>query len=185
MNTEKKKDYYVEAHNQIIGWTENCDTKASVILAFIGVLVSVVFTSEYILGAIETQIKNIITYWHDGIGNFSILSTMMFISLFGFVAFMCLCCYYSILSLKANIRCADDSIIFFAKIALNTKEDYLEKVNKMTDEEFESDKLSQIHNCAVICDNKFKNYNKSIKYLSFGLLCFICFILFTIILKAI
>lgn len=185
MNAEKKQDYCVEAHNQIIGWTENCDTKASIVLAFIGVLVSVVFTSEYILGTIGTQINNIITYWRDGTGTFSILSTMMFISLLGFVTFMSLCCYYSILSLKANTKCTDDSIIFFGKIAQNTKEDYLEKVNKMTDEEFESDKLSQIHNCAVICDNKFKNYNKSMKYLSFGLLCFICFILFTMILKAI
>lgn len=185
MNTEKKKDYYVEAHNQIIGWTENCDTKASIVLAFIGVLVSVVFTSEFILDTIRGQIHNIITYWRDGSGTFSILSTMMFVSLLGFVTFMSLGCYYSILSLKANIKCADESIIFFGRIALNTKEDYIEKVNKMTEEEFETDKLSQIHNCAVICDNKFKNYNKSMKYLSFGLLCFICFILFTIILKAI
>ena len=185
MNTEQKNNYSIEVHNQIIGWTENCDTKASIVLAFIGVLVSVVFTSEFILGTIGAQINNIITYWRDGSGSFSILSTMMFVSLLGFVTFMSLCCYYSILSLKANIKCADDSIIFFGKIALNTKEEYIEKVNKMAEEEFETDKLSQIHNCATICDNKFKNYNKSMKYLSFGLLCFICFILFTIILKAI
>ena len=185
MNAENKKGYCVEAHNQIIGWTENCDTKASIILAFIGVLTSIVFTSEFILDTIGTQINNIITYWRDSSGTFSILSTMMFVSLIGFVIFMSLCCYYSISSLKANTKCADDSIIFFGRIALNSKEDYIEKVNKMTDEDFESDKLSQIHNCAIICQNKFRNYNNSIKYLSSGLMCFICFILFAILLKAI
>ena len=53
MDTTHKKDYCTEIHNQIIGWTGNCDTKASIVLAFIGVLVSITFTSEYLLGTIE------------------------------------------------------------------------------------------------------------------------------------
>lgn len=35
MNTEENKEYYTEVHNQIIGWTGNCDTKASIVLAFV------------------------------------------------------------------------------------------------------------------------------------------------------
>ena len=186
MDNMQKKEYSTETHNQIIGWTSNCDTKASIILAFIGILVSIAFTSEYLLGAIETQFNNIITYWRVGFGSFSFLSTMMFISLIGFVSFMGLCCYHAIKSLKANIKCDGDSIIFFGKIAeYKTKEDYIEHVNNITDEDLEKDKLSQIHNCAIICNNKFKHYNKSIKHLLIGLLFFVCFILFTIILNAI
>ena len=39
MNKIENKDYYNEIHNQIIGWTSNCDTKSSIIIAFVGVLV--------------------------------------------------------------------------------------------------------------------------------------------------
>ena len=60
MNTEENKEYYTEVHNQIIGWTGNCDTKASIVLAFVGVLVSITFTSEYLLTTIDNQVKNII-----------------------------------------------------------------------------------------------------------------------------
>lgn len=183
MNNEQKEKYSIEVHNQIIGWTSNCDTKASIILAFIGILVSITFTSEYLLGGVQTEIENIINYWKNGIGGFSLLSTLMFLSLFGFVIFTLLCCYFAISSLKANIECPDDSIIFFGKIAELSKEKYIERVNSVTEEEFEQDKLSQIHICAEICKGKFKFYNKSIKCLKWGLLLFICFVFFVILLK--
>lgn len=184
MDTTHKKDYCTEIHNQIIGWTGNCDTKASIVLAFIGVLVSITFTSEYLLGTIEKQIRNIIIYWRDNCGYFSISSTLMFVSLIGFTLFMSLCCYYAISSLRANVICPDDSIIFFGKIANLSKEEYIDKVRGVTDEEIEYDKLSQIHTCAKICNDKFVFYNQSIKYLCIGLLLFVCFVLFSIILKA-
>lgn len=184
MNTEQKEKISVEVHNQIIGWTENCDTKASIVLAFIGVLVSIAFTSEYLLETIETQVSSIIIYWRDGIGTFCITSTMMFVSLLGFITFIGLGCYYSIKSLRANIECPNDSIIFFGKIADLSQEEYIEKIKKITEDDFEQDKLSQIHICAKICEKKFENYKKSIVHLSIGLLFFVCFILFVIILKA-
>lgn len=179
----EKKDYCTELHNQIIGWTSNCDTKASIVLAFIGILVSITFTSEYLLVGVQTEIENIINYWKNGIGGFSLLSTFMFLSLFGFVISTLLCCYYVISSLKANLECPNDSIIFFRKIAELSKEDYIERVNSITDDEFEQDKLSQIHICAKICEEKFDFYNKSIKHLKWGLLLFVCLVFFVVLLK--
>ncbi len=179
----EKKDYCTELHNQIIGWTSNCDTKASIVLAFIGILVSITFTSEYLLVGVQTEIENIINYWKNGIGGFSLLSTFMFLSLFGFVISTLLCCYYVISSLKANLECPNDSIIFFRKIAELSKEKYIERVNSLSEEEFDQDKLSQIHICAKICDEKFKFYNKSTKYLKWGLLLFVCLVFFVVLLK--
>lgn len=185
MNITQKNEYCTETHNQIIGWTSNCDTKASIVLAFIGVLVSIAFTSEYLLSAIETQVSNIIIYWRDGIGTFCIPSTMMFVSLIGFVLFMGLCCYNAISTLNANTKCKSNSIIFFGKIARKSEDEYIEQVNNTTDKEYESDKLSQIYTCAKICAKKFENYKKSIVHLSIGLLFFVCFIISVIMLKAI
>ena len=180
---KQKNVYSTEVLNQIIGWTSNCDTKASIILAFIGILVSVTFTSEYLLGGVQTEIENIINYWKNGTGGFCLLSTLMFLSLSGFVISMLLCCYYAITSLKANLKCNYDSIIFFGKIAKLSEEKYIERVNSITEEEFEQDKLSQIHICAKICNEKFKFYNKSIKYLKWGLSLFVWFVFFVILLK--
>lgn len=183
MNDEQKEKFSVEVHNQIIGWTENCDTKASIVLAFIGVLVSITFTSEYLLEGIQTEIGNIINYWKDGIGGFSLLSTLMFLSLFGFVIFMFFCFLFAISSLRANVKCPEDSIIFFGKIAELPKDKYIKKVKSITEEEFEKDKLIQIHTCATICNNKFKSYNNSIQCLKWGLSLFVCFVFFVILLK--
>ena len=184
MNTEENKEYYTEVHNQIIGWTGNCDTKASIVLAFVGVLVSITFTSEYLLTTIDNQVKNIILYWNDGIGQFSLIATLMFITLIGLAISMSCCCCFVIKSLKANIKCIDNSIIFFGKIANLSKEQYINRVKMISVEDYHNDKLSQIHNCATICDTKFKLYNKSIKHLMIGLLFFISFILSVIILNA-
>jgi hypothetical protein len=180
----EKKDYYTELHNQIIGWTNNCDTKASIVLAFMGILVSITFTSDYILSGVEIEIKNIIDYWQNGIGSFNLLSFCMFLALIGFVLTMTRCCLFAISSLKANVTCPNNSIIFFGKIAELTLDNYIEKVNDITNEGYEQDKLSQIHICATICNNKFMSYNKSIKYLCMGLFLFVCFVFFIIILKS-
>lgn len=179
-----KKDYYAEVHNQIIGWTNNCDTKASIVLAFVGVLVSIAFANDYILDTISVQVENILRFWSDGIGEFSVISTIMFISLGGVLIFMGICFYFAISALKANINCSDDSIIFFGKIARLSKGAYFDKVKNTTDNEYQQDKLSQIYNCATICSAKFKYYNKSIGALLKGLLSFVAFIVCVIILNA-
>ena len=150
-----KNEEMNEVHNQIIGWTNNCDTKSSIILAFIGVLVSIAFTSDYILQTIESQIQNIIRYWSDGIGLFSLSATLMFIFLLCFIILIGISSAYSIGALMANVKCIDDSIIFFGKIATKTKEEYIEQAQDISDVDYEKDKLIQIYNCSKICNNKF------------------------------
>lgn len=180
-----KDDEMNEVHNQIIGWTNNCDTKSSIILAFIGVLVSIAFTSDYILQTIESQIQNIICYWNDGIGSFSLPATLMFLFLLSFTILIGVSSVYSIAALTANIKCKDDSIIFFGKITTKTKEEYIEQAQNISDEEYKKDKLIQIYNCSKICDNKFLCYNHSIAYLRYSLLSFVGFVLSVIIINAI
>lgn len=185
MKAQNRKDYSIETHNQIIGWTSNCDTKASIVLAFIGVLVSITFTSDYLLKSIETQVNNIIVYWRVGTGTFSISATLLFASLICFIILIGLSFFHAISSLKANTKCDNDSIIFFGKIAnCTTKEEYIEKVNNITDKDLETDKLSQIFTCATICNKKFELYNKSVMFLYMGLFLFVCFVFFAIISKS-
>ncbi len=180
-----KTDEMNEVHNQIIGWTNNCDTKSSIVLAFIGVLVSIAFTSDYILQTIESQIHNIIVYWRDGIGSYSLSATLMFIFLVGFIVSIGISGAYSIAALTAIVKCIDNSIIFFGKIAMKTKKEYIIMAQNISDEEYEKDKLTQIYNCSQICNNKFNCYNHSIMYLKYSLYSFVGLVLCIIILNAI
>ena len=184
MDKKKKKEYCASVHEQIVSWTENCDTKASIILAFIGVVATIVFSSDYILGTIESQVSDIITYWYDGIGYFSILSTLMFVSLFGCVSMIGASCCFIISVLIPRLNGPDGSIIFFKGIAKTGEEDYIAKVNLMSDEDLELDKLTQIYTCAKICDEKFSAYRKGIKYLWISLICLIAFVFMVILLNA-
>ena len=157
-----KDDEMNEVHNQIIGWTNNCDTKSSIILAFIGVLVSIAFTSDYILQTIESQIQNIICYWNDGIGSFSLPATLMFLFLLCFTILIGVSSVYSIAALTANIKCKDDSIIFFGKITTKTKEEYIEQAQNISDEEY---KNIDIELSATKRSEKDKSYNSEEKNL--------------------
>lgn len=185
MKNKDRLEFENEVHNQIIGWTNNCDTKSSIILAFVGVLVSIVFTSEYILNTIIKQIDNIVVYWCKGIGEFSFWATIMFVFLVAFVVLIGFSFIYSIKALKANIKCLDDSIIFFAKIASKTKDEYIDQVKYSTDEEIETDKLTQVYNCSQICNTKFYNYNRSVTYMKISLFVLLGFISSMILVNAI
>lgn len=180
-----KTDEMNEVHNQIIGWTNNCDTKSSIVLAFIGVLVSIAFTSDYILQTIETQIENIICYWSDSIGSFSLSAAFMFLFLLCFIVLIGISSAYSIAALTANVKCIDNSIIFFGKIATKTKDEYIEQAQSISNKEYEKDKLTQIYNCSQICNDKFYRYNHSVLYLKYSLLSFVGFVSCVIILNAI
>lgn len=180
-----KTDEMNEVHNQIIGWTNNCDTKSSIVLAFIGVLVSIAFTSDYILQTIESQIENIICYWSYGIGSFSMTATFMFLFLLCFIVLIGISSAYSIAALTANVKCIDNSIIFFGKIATKTKEEYITMAKNISDEVYEKDKLTQIYNCSQICNDKFNYYNHSILYLKYSLGSFVGFVFCIIMLNAI
>lgn len=184
MNPNYKNELTSEIHDQIIRWTENCDTKSSIILAFIGVILSILFTSEFILNTLTEQIHNIIIYYCNKMGNFSLSSTLMFVSLFSFLILVFISCHFLIKSLKANINCSDDSLLYFGKIAQVSKKEYIDKFCKTSEIDLKLDKLSQIQICAKICLDKFVYYNKSITYLKVSIIIFIFFIIFLMFVKA-
>ncbi|MCH5242704.1 MAG: hypothetical protein J1F67_09840 [Muribaculaceae bacterium] len=184
MDPVYKDEITSDIHDQIIRWTENCDTKSSIILAFIGVILSILFTSEFILNTLTEQIHNIIIYYCNKIGDFSLRSTLMFVTLISFLILVFISCNFLIKSLKANINCSEDSLLFFGKIAQFTKEEYINKFRDTSEIDLKLDKLSQIYICAKICMNKFFYYNKSITYLKASIIIFIFFIIFLIVVKA-
>lgn len=173
MNKKEKKEYSNQTHNQIIGWTENCDTKASILIAFIGVFVSIFFTSDYILSTLQNLIKTVFSYWRDEVGGFDLLFffTFLFLAVTLFFIGWAIILLFDVVAGKT--KCNEDSIIFFGKIHDKSLTEYLESVDTVTDDDLLKDRLQQIHNCSKRCAEKFANYNKATKKVKWGLL-FLC-----------
>ncbi|WP_291527852.1 hypothetical protein [Bacteroides sp. UBA939] len=170
MDKQAKKDYGIEIHNQVIGWTENCDTKASILIAFLGIFVSILFTSDYVLSSLQELISPIFIYWKTGNGGFHFFSLTIFILLGLSVFFMgsTIVLLFNVLSGKTI--CNENSNIFFGKIQEQPIDEYLNKIDTIDEEEVLKDGFIQIHNCSKRCAEKFSNYNKAVVKTKWGLL---------------
>lgn len=181
---ENKLEYANEVHNHVIGWTGNCDSKASFILAFVGVIIPLILTSDYIIGSLEKLLSEFLGYWINEKGEFSLIALFMFVSLCTTIFFVgkCIVCQISCLTARLNENTA--SIIFFRSISEQSYEDYVTLVDTKTDDDYLHDKLKQIHICSTICTTKFGKYNKGVKAIKIGLLFFSLFVVFAIIFNA-
>jgi len=181
MDNSEKKEFGSEIHNQIIGWTENCDTKASIMIAFLGIFASIFFTSDYILNSIEKLASNIVLFWQTGQGSFSFLAFAIFI----FLGFSILFIIWAILLLfnvlAGKIKCEVDSIIFFQQIQNQPLNSYIEKIDIANDESVIKDKFTQIYNCSKRCTEKFDKYNKAVNKIKWILLFLLLFMIHIVI----
>jgi hypothetical protein len=182
MKISEKKELGTEIHNQIIGWTENCDTKASIMIAFLGIFASIFFTSDYILNSIEELVTNITLYWQTGQGGFSFFGLIIFVFLGLTILFITWAVLLLFTVLAGKTKCEENSILFFQQIQNQSLSDYLEKVETLNDESIIKDRYTKIYNCSKRCAEKFDKYNKSVSKirwaLSFLLLFIICIVIF-------
>ena len=182
MSEEYRKAQIEEAQNildRIIGFINNCDQKAGIMLATIGVMIAVGCTSDSF-----TELKRIV----DEIMKFKgCRDYAFFIWIIVSVSSLCFGLYKIILSLTA---CIDPnilkekgiseikSIIFFGDISnRNDFNDFKKDFTDTSVEEYLNDLLSQIYINSHICDRKFENYNKGRTNFIRGLSNFLAFAL--------
>ncbi|OAV69981.1 hypothetical protein Barb4_01560 [Bacteroidales bacterium Barb4] len=170
MNNQEKEKSGQDIHNHVIGWTENCDTKASIMIAFIGIFASIFFTSDYILNSLQSLITHIAIYWTTGEGQFDFLSLIVFITLGLTLVFIGMAILLLFNVLAGKTTCNEDSVIFFHKIQNQSFEEYYDKINSINEDELLKDRFLQIYNCSRRCTEKFASYNKAIKKMKYGLL---------------
>lgn len=180
MNENMKKEYAENVHEQVINWTNNCDTKTSILLALEGVLLSVFCTSDFVLDALLNIGKNFMVYWINNPhkGQFDLLAFSITISFVLIMFFIGGALWKQIKVLYPDIKLFDknkNSLIFFNSINDMDIETYLKKVNETSDEELIADRINQIHICSKICAKKFSNYTSSIKCLRVGCVCIVVF----------
>ena len=157
-------------------WLNNCDQKAGMLLAVIGVAITILFTGDFvkfIRGYIfrpfvefcEGQCEYMFSW-----GRFTVFSLLAVAAVF-----LIMSCYYLFKAIGANIDyfkmydenpgLARRSFIFFGSISGMKYEDF-----KKDDIDFEDDLKSQIYVNSKIATTKFQNYNKGLSWFKLLLL---------------
>ena len=158
----RKEDLY-NTLERTTAWIENCDTKASIILGGIGVVLSILLASDYI-----KKIAEIFKSMIDNTGCWAYLfiiacalSAGTFIVGTFFIT--------RVLIPKTEITefseegITTESLIFFAAISKNKSfQSYQSKLDDYSEKDLLKDIKSQIYICSIICDEKFKNYNRGL-----------------------
>lgn len=157
-----KKDKLLEQLDRHLDWIKSCDTKASIVLAVIGLFLTV-FTSDH-------SIKLLNKIFPLVIANLN-YSTVIYLLLWGLSAISFVVGVYSLIKVlvpqlneevsthKVPIK---DSLYYFETIAANTFTEYKVKMETRIGEEELSDLLSQIYINAQVCTTKYSSYKRGI-----------------------
>lgn len=147
-------------------WISNCDQKASFLLALVGVVITVIFTSGVTPRIIQTLVNPFIDYCKDGVGSFCFWRTMDALLFISGLVLIFLSMSHLLLCLMAKTDYSkfqqpgmeQKSHLFFGHIASMTYDEFCH-----TDVDKYNDLLSQVYTNSVICSDKFKNYRKGAK----------------------
>lgn len=142
-------------------WIGNCDQKASFLLALVGVVMTIIFTSGAVSKIIEVLVNPFIAYWKEQVGSFCFWRALdVFFLIVGLVlAFVSM--IYLLLSLMAKTDYSrfqqpgmeQKSHLFYGHIASMTYDEFCH-----TDVDKYNDLRSQVYTNSIICSDKFKNY---------------------------
>ena len=153
-------------------WVNNCDQKAGILLALVGVSITVLITSDFL-----TKLRNYIftpfyEYWSNESSylTFSWSRILVFICLLVSAIMLFASCFYLLQTISAKVDydkmrkkhpgLVKTSFIYFGSICKMTYDDF-----KKDEVEYVDDLKSQIYVNSVIANKKFALYRK-------GLCCF-------------
>ena len=143
-------------------WIFNCDTKASIVLATLGVFLTIIFSSD-IGSFMASTIK-------ASIGEVTVCNVIYLCIMLSGAILLISGIYKLVRVLIPTINLKHKSVMFFGNVASYPSfEDYYEAVNSCDSEEIGSDLLHQIYAASTICNLKFKNQKIGIVLSSLGI----------------
>ena len=178
--------------DRIIDWVKVCDTKTSIMLSVIAVLLTIVFTSDIAVGSISEIVMRMFDRqycFYDGINVIGIFSLLLLLitcvtSIVSIVHFV------KVLYAKTNEKQFGDqhftdSLIHFHHISSIDFDKFMTEIESYSDASWNQDLLSQIHINAKRCNEKFNDYNEGIWWLAatviLGLFTILLFIVYFVV----
>lgn len=176
---EKIKPYSADELNtrldRVNCWIDNCDQKASILLAFAGALAAVLLTSDIIKSGYKYLVKPFYEYWMNDVpSEISYKKIIVFLVLLPLAWNVAIMIKYFILVLKPKTDIADfrdanslitkNSRLHFQSIAGKSYNEFLHDSRNQSEESYLNDLCSQIYCNSKICNDKFENYKKGLKH---------------------
>ncbi|MDF2960662.1 MAG: hypothetical protein K0S39_2397, partial [Paenibacillus sp.] len=182
-NENFTKDELYKNLERVNFWVANVDTKTSFILAFVGIFLSIFFTSNMTIDALKKLITLLTKLNSDDLKTIFIIFTMIIVIIF--LCFIVRTTIFLFNALAASVdpdKFADKELIkksniFFASIAAKDFSEFQNELNNMSKEKINNDINSQTYINSMICTVKFKYYNKGVKNLKYSLFSFILLII--------
>ena len=176
MSQEERKYKSIESLelslDRINAWISNCDQKASFLLAAIGVMITVLFATDFVDGVRKDVVGPFREYWKcPNMYEFSLPRCLFFISLL-LTVFVCgATSFHSLKTISAATDCksitnnnpslVSKSYLFFQTIDGMNYTDFKEFGG---DEKYQDDLTSQIYINSKICAAKFAQYKKALRW---------------------
>lgn len=157
------------ALEQVNAWINNVDSKLSNALAFSGILIG------FILAQGTPQAFTRYTAI-NGIEFGSLLNAVLVVSLY-VVSLVAICCFLNAILCRVTVPSNFKSHLFFGEIQSLTCHEYCTQFKDLTEDDYITELLEQVHTNSTICGKKVAYYNRGIRFLFAAvILCFICFI---------
>lgn len=157
--------------DRVNSWISNCDQKAGLLLATIGVVLAIMFANEFV-----TEVKKAIFIPFKGYlenpdyYEFDVWRMLFFISLIATMVLCMLSSFYALKSISAkldsrelkrlNPEMIDNSLLFYVTIASRSFENFVGENGV----DYMKDLQSQIYINSNICTSKFLSYKKALGY---------------------
>lgn len=160
MEESSNRSMYTGMLDRTNVWIGNCDSKASTILASIGVIVGLFFASDFFSMFIDMlkKIQTKETIWSCLFLVMMALSVCTVVSGIVCLAFVLIARLGKSKMEKRGVL--TQSVFYFKAVSeYKTLEDYQEALEQKSDSELKKDIASQIYACSIICKKKFRLYN--------------------------
>ena len=184
MEKNEIKQYADDTYGQVSSWINNCDSKASILLALIGVILSIAFTSDKLLGGILALTKDVVGLI-KGDGTSCACASLFILVILGVaIGFFVDSIRNMLLVLYARLddsrEAGNPSISYYRSIGVMSYDEYKQLVEDIDEDAFIEDKLRQVHDCSKICTRKFTFYNEGISSMKVGLVLLVLFLILLI-----
>lgn len=170
MSQEERKYKSIESLelslDRINAWISNCDQKAGILLATIGVMITVLFTTDFVDGVKNDIVSPFLNYLKFSRAYEFSLFRCLFFCFLVLVVIMCVeTSFYSLKTISAttdskSINGVDTSMVSKSYLFFQTIADmnYAEFKEFGGDEKYQDDLTSQIYINSKICAAKFAQY---------------------------
>lgn len=172
-------EYALTILNRMDSWINSCDNKISILLAILGVALTICLTTD--------TISKLLSFFKLILSNMNNAVSYIFIGLCGILALLYSKAIYHIINamyarvdskkFKQN-QLEANSNLFFGSISSQKYEDYKNNFIKETSDEKLNDILSQVYINASIAQIKHSNYNKSLLWLGISCIATLFLIVF-------